>query len=308
MSVKIATWNVCLGLKNKKDYVYKTIKENDIDICLLQEVEIEPDYNSDLLSEKDYKIEIEKNNFKSRSAIVIKNNISYQRRQDIEGQDLGIVIIDLNGQDKYRIVNLYRSHNPPNNLTQLAFFNSQLNLLETAISTLSNRKLIIAGDFNLNETYRYQTNNNAKLFFENLNALCENFNLIQMVNFPTWQRVVNNVLKESIIDHIYVKNPFVISNLSTRIPLVGDHKLVMFEIASRQEPPKIYLRRNWKNYSKSKLLEALAVTNFSFETDSVQASWNLFENSLIDIVDTLAPLENIEIKPFKKHPKNVNSN
>ena len=308
MSVKIATWNVCLGLKNKKDYVYKTIKENDIDICLLQEVEIEPDYNSDLLSEKDYKIEIEKNNYKSRSAIVIKNNISYQRRQDIEGQDLGIVIVDLNGQDKYRIVNLYRSHNPPNNLTQLAFFNSQLNLLETAISTLSNRKLIIAGDFNLNETYRYQTNNNAKHFFENLNALCENFNLIQMVNFPTWQRVVNNVLKESIIDHIYVKNPFVISNLSTKIPLVGDHKLVMFEIASRQEPPKIYLRRNWKNYSKSKLLEALAVTNFSFETDSVQASWNLFENSLIDIIDTLAPLEKIEIKPFKKHPKNVNPN
>ena len=34
--VKIATWNLCLGLKNKKDYVSDVIRENEIDICLIQ--------------------------------------------------------------------------------------------------------------------------------------------------------------------------------------------------------------------------------------------------------------------------------
>ena len=31
--IKIANWNVCLGLANKKDYVAEMIKLNNIDIC-----------------------------------------------------------------------------------------------------------------------------------------------------------------------------------------------------------------------------------------------------------------------------------
>ena len=42
--VKIATWNVCLGLKNKKTYVSNTIEDNKIDICCIQECEIEKNY------------------------------------------------------------------------------------------------------------------------------------------------------------------------------------------------------------------------------------------------------------------------
>ena len=71
MSIKIATWNICLGLKNKKDYVYKTVKENEIDICLLQEVEVTHNYNQELLTDIEYRIEIETNAIKSRSAILI---------------------------------------------------------------------------------------------------------------------------------------------------------------------------------------------------------------------------------------------
>ena len=72
MSIKLATWNICLGLQNKKDYVYKTVQEKNIDICLLQEVEVAHDYNHNLLSDLNYKIEIKKNNIKSRSAIIVK--------------------------------------------------------------------------------------------------------------------------------------------------------------------------------------------------------------------------------------------
>ena len=38
--IKIGTWNVCLGLANKKDLVSKIIIENEIDVCVLQEVDI----------------------------------------------------------------------------------------------------------------------------------------------------------------------------------------------------------------------------------------------------------------------------
>ena len=45
---------VCLGLKNKKDYVLDVIRENEIDICCLQETEIESSFPTGILSFKGY--------------------------------------------------------------------------------------------------------------------------------------------------------------------------------------------------------------------------------------------------------------
>ena len=120
MSIKLATWNICLGLKTKKDYIYDTLNQMNIDICLLQEVEIAKDYQQSLLTSKNFKIEVESNDIKSRSAIIIRDNVNYTRRSDIEGKNLGIVIIDLNGHEKFRVINVYRSFNPPN-MSQLEF-------------------------------------------------------------------------------------------------------------------------------------------------------------------------------------------
>ena len=35
---KIATWNVCLGIANKKDIVTETLKQEKISVCCLQEI------------------------------------------------------------------------------------------------------------------------------------------------------------------------------------------------------------------------------------------------------------------------------
>ena len=55
--IKVATWNLCLGLKSKKDYVYDTLRKENIDICVLQEVEINKAYPLNILTAKDYKLE-----------------------------------------------------------------------------------------------------------------------------------------------------------------------------------------------------------------------------------------------------------
>ena len=47
--IKIATMNLCLGLKNKKDYVLGEILRNEIDISCLQEVEIESSFPAEML-------------------------------------------------------------------------------------------------------------------------------------------------------------------------------------------------------------------------------------------------------------------
>ena len=102
-----------MGLKNKKQYIYDTLAENRIEICAVQEVEIKKDYPEHLLSSRNYKIEIEKCTEKARCAILIKDNISYTRRNDLEEVDSSVVIIDVNMKTDYRIINVYRSFNPP---------------------------------------------------------------------------------------------------------------------------------------------------------------------------------------------------
>ena len=111
--IKLATWNICLGLKNKKDYIYQVIYEEKIDICLLQETEILIDYPIELLSAKNFKIEPETTLTKARTAIIIRDGINYERKREIEKTDCGIVIIDVFANTNYRIINVYRQFNPP---------------------------------------------------------------------------------------------------------------------------------------------------------------------------------------------------
>ena len=116
--IKLATWNICLGMRNKKDIIYETLKNEKIDICALQEVEIPTDYQHELMSSKDYKIEIKQSSGKARCATVINRNIDYVRRKDLETINNSIVIIDVNVKPMLRILNIYRSFTPQITLHQ----------------------------------------------------------------------------------------------------------------------------------------------------------------------------------------------
>ena len=114
MNLKIATLNLCLGLMNKREEIKKLIEDNDIDIICLQETEITKFYNNQMLTLRDYNLEIEKNSVKGRVAIYIKNGINYVRRTELEGIDSHLVIVDIKVETQFRLINLYRSFNPQN--------------------------------------------------------------------------------------------------------------------------------------------------------------------------------------------------
>ena len=288
--IKIATWNLCLGLSNKKEYVYQTLNCENIDLCLFQEAKIEKDLNVNLLSSKNYCLEVECVSNKARCAVAIKNNLSYTRRTDLEDSDLGIMVIDINDTTNYCIVNLYRQFNPPNNLSQVEHFSLQINKIKDAIATLNGRKIVIAGDFNLDDTKQNAIEYRYKNLFEIQNASFDELNLIQIIEFPTWQRIINNVLKESVLDHVYVQDPTIVIKMNSTKPLIGDHKLIIFDVAAEKQQIKPLLKRNWHSYTKTKLFQALATVNFNFETDQVQNYWDKFEASLLPIIDDLIPM------------------
>ena len=75
-TTKIATLNLCLGLRSKKDEVKRLILENNIDILCVQETEIPKNYPVELLTFKGYNYENESNDVKSRCGIYVKESIS----------------------------------------------------------------------------------------------------------------------------------------------------------------------------------------------------------------------------------------
>jgi exonuclease III len=60
--IKFATWNVCHGLTSKKDEIQRIFKNEDIDICLIQEAQIPMNFPIKFLSIRGYLIEVEKMN------------------------------------------------------------------------------------------------------------------------------------------------------------------------------------------------------------------------------------------------------
>ena len=62
--LKFCTWNLCLGLANKKDLVTDTLQRKEIGICCPQETKIPNDFPVSILNSGGYNIELEVNSTK----------------------------------------------------------------------------------------------------------------------------------------------------------------------------------------------------------------------------------------------------
>ena len=290
-------------MRNKKDIIYNTLISEKIDICALQEVEIPHGYEHKLLSSKDYQIEVEKASGKARTAIVIKKTIDYTRRIDLEREDSSLIILDINCKPKVRLINIYRSFNPPNEKHPLAAFREQLEIIKSSLLGKDNLETIILGDFNLDYEQKNLITYRFKNYFEPLNDVLDTLNLSQIVTAPTWQRIVNGTLKESLLDHVYTRNPINVINLILKKTLIGDHSLVIFNFQTYVDPPEIVMRRCWKNYNKEILCDELSKLNFDTPASDPQSIWNHFEQKLLTVVDTLVPYvpftNNASVKSLK---------
>ena len=292
-NIKIATLNLCLGIRNKKDEVKRLITENRIDILCIQETELPFDYPFELLTFSGFKYENEINDVKARCGIYLSNQVSYVRRLDIERKNLHVIVIDLNDPARTRIINVYRTFSPQTNQTQKEHFMAQVAL----ISSIITKNTIILGDFNLDHKKRFDINYSHKNYFIILNQMITDHHLSQIVNFNTGSRVINNIHHSSLIDHIYVNSAVNTLNLASYTPPFGDHLLITFTVNSKLTNPKCIIKRNWKSYSKDKLINSLSQKDWNIENDDVHGFWNNFKSNLIKIVDNLCPITETIRKP-----------
>ena len=301
-SIRIATWNLCLGLAGKKNIVKEYIKENKIDICCLQETELESAYQNDLLSFPGFAIEVEQNDVKKRVGVYIKSTISYRRRIDLEGRNSHLIVLDLCGSPELRIISIYRSFRPQENITAREKFEYQLTLIAACIT----KNCIVLGDFNLDHSKRFDVSYANKQLFADFDKILSHLMLFQHVTFPTWSRTVNGSLKESILDHIYSNNPTLVNDIRSLVPIFGDHLLIFFYYSFSNKNKIITWKRDWRFYSKEALCEKMSIINWNINVTDVQHFWNLFECLLVGIVDSIVPYTkfcNNEVIQHNPHPK-----
>ena len=108
MPLKIASWNTCLGLFHKKDYVRDLLRENEIDILALQETEINEDLDLNNLKISGYTLETESNDEKRRVVIYVRSSLTYKRRSDLEKKNLHLIVLDVETKPSLRLITLYR--------------------------------------------------------------------------------------------------------------------------------------------------------------------------------------------------------
>ena len=56
-----------------------------------------------------------------------------QITNELEGENSGLIIIDIDGKSKYRIINVYRIFNPMNEETEKLYFERQIELIRRAV-------------------------------------------------------------------------------------------------------------------------------------------------------------------------------
>ena len=280
-NLKISTWNLCLGIINKKDLVKKEILENKIDICCLQEAVLPYGYPSELMTFPNYVIEVEKNSIKSRVAILIKSDIKFVRKNTLEGIDSNLIIIDIQNDVTTRIINIYRSFAPQSNVGQREKFQYQLGLIKDAITP----NTIILGDFNVDDGKRFDVNYAYKNYFNDIDDTFSDFGLIQLIEFETWSRLIGNVLKSSNLDHVYVMDVTRVANISSIKPCFGDHLLITFVISHAKLKLKETIKRDWRFYSKENLCNKLKQIDWPLGITDVQEYWNAFENLVVNVVN-----------------------
>lgn len=295
-TLKVCTWNVCLGIKYKLRRVEEILKKNDIDVICIQESEITSHDDLSIIQIEGYVVELEKSCEKIRSLMYIKNNISYERHEQMEKQDGHVILISIKNKLKViQLASVYRTYKLTTKTTHKEEFADQLAVLKSFLET--NLPTVVVGDFNLDYNKKGQLNYNHHEMFNLLDELEGDQNLTQLVRFDTWRRVVRGELKSSLLDHIYENSSGLVNHINEISTSTSDHTPIqlniMLEIVNK--PEKLIIR-NWSNYSREKLLEKLREVSWDIDCSEVQDFNDELEQKLMTVLNTLIPFEEKKVR------------
>jgi len=209
--------------------------------------------------------------------------IIYKRCNEFFDKDFEIIALEFKD---FVLISYYRTFKIPPGYTHLSHLFKAVEIFEKLILKSFNKKVIILGDFNLDYAKLNDPNYSKSNYFEILNNTFDQYGFLQLIDKPTWHRTHDNLLKESIIDHIYCNNCVEISNVTQDFPNI------YFDPYSNSNPvidkSREALIRDWRKYS-SELVYAIYNERpiMSLACLEVESCYDLFEEVLCSIFNKI---------------------
>ena len=210
----------------------------------MQETEIDVNVPVNILGNSQYKFEPEKSTLKKRVGLYVNKQVIYKRREDLEENNMHLIIIDIKTNVSVRLISLYRTFRPTDGKTPTEFFQKQIEIIERNRTP----RTIIVGDFNLDANMQFRLDYPHKHLYNFLNEFIVKFNFNQIVDFSTWSRTINNIQKESILDHVYTNDFLILEKCHFLTPNFGDHLIVVIDLKIATNLARPIIFRNWHNY------------------------------------------------------------
>ena len=295
-SLKVCTWNVCLGVKYKLKQVEEIIRKNKIDIICLQEVELSHEDDLTLMEINGYTMEIERSSEKRRSMMYISNSIQYERHHTKEKENSHVILISIMENNKIiQLASVYRTFKLSSNKTHKEEFADQLQVIREFLQ--NDKASLVIGDLNLDYNKKGLLSYNHHAMFTQLEELESEMNLYQLVKFNTWRRIVNGELRTSLLDHVYENVHGLVENIAEISTSTSDHTPLLVDIAIKIcHKVETKVVRNWSAYSKEKLLELLSKKEWDINCHYVQDFNNELEQKIMSVLETLIPFEEIKVR------------
>lgn len=280
--MKVLSINVCLGLKNKIDLARTWTKNNEYDILFIQEAEVTDEQLS--LNIDGYKIHLSDNQGKKRMVVYVKNELKVKI---YVAKDLELILVE---SDEAQCFGIYRTFKLSKEDTQISYSSRMIEWIKSKINP--KKQVVICGDFNFDYKRRNESGYNNYKIAQLWLSLTDEFQLEQIISEITWQRTVNNAIRESCLDHIYT-NVQVFKSGTVDLN-VGDHLGVFIKINnSTPKPPKPKpikrIVRNWSNYSREKICEQMDVPLTRFESMTIDQHDEFLTQGILNALNNIAP-------------------
>ena len=217
----------------------------------------------------------------------VLENIPYQRRHDLEWNDLECIWIEIifPKTKGFLVGVIYKPPDSSNHLSEN--FEEKLNeMLETVMA--ENKECILMGDMNCNYLERSE--------HKEVKSIISNNGLKQLIKSPT--RITNN--SKTLIDVIYSNEPEKINSIKVIPADLSDHELLgcVRKLHSIKHSPKQIKCRNYTNYDPKLFCEDLESENFSnvFDSRSTDVAWKHLKEILHYYINKHAPMITKKVK------------
>ena len=287
--LKIFHQNVC-GLVRVHDQLKILLQEvQGIDLFGISESHLNPKISNEELKIPGYKFHRldRKNGPGGGVAVYVKENMSFDRRQDLEVEGIECCWLQINVRNSRSLLVgiLYR---PPDTSRYLNedFEQSFDDMLGTAIA--EEKETIIMGDINCN--YMKDTDH------KNIKNIVTGYGFKQQIKEPT--RITSET--RTLIDIIASTHP---GNVKSPVVLgssFSDHEVVAIirKINCQRTKPRKIVSRNFSKYCHETFQRDLESVSWDgvLEQDAVNECWKVFKNCFLKVLNQHAPLVERTVK------------